>query len=210
MARDETSSQKTYLHYILAYTVTLGIGLAPVLGKVRVPLFSPIAEVFPANLQRGLVPFATFLMAIPVICVHFYSRDRIRIPSLDRLFKIVVPAVIVLPLLLFYLYSSWVVQVDFEGGRQSAAYVVGEQMLPDCPCVIHKLDLAACVAELISANPAAVTACYPRRETNARRAGLAIVYLLLMFGLGTLIALVILKETQRQRPSAAARRARSR
>jgi hypothetical protein len=140
-------------------------------------------------------------MAIPVIAVHFYSRDRIRIPSINRLFLIVVPAVIVLPLLLFYLYSSWVIQVDFEGGRQSAAYVVGDKMLPDCPCTTHHLDLATCVAELISANPAAVTACYSRTETNARRATLAIVYLLLMLGLGTLIALVVLKEVRR--PAAA-------
>ena len=45
--------------------VTLGVGLAPMLGKIHVPGFSPIAEVFPVNLQRGVLPFATFLLAIP-------------------------------------------------------------------------------------------------------------------------------------------------
>lgn len=201
-----TPIQKTYTRYILAYTVTLGVALAPLLGKIRVPGFSPIADVFPANLQRGVVPFASFLMALPVICVHFFSRDRVRISVINRLFAIVIPAVIVLPFLLYFLYSNYVVQVDFEGGRGSGAYVVGERMLPDCPC--GKLDIARCIAEVLTANPAAVTACYDRREINARRTALAIVYLLLMLGFGTLIALVILKEMRRS--SAEARKARLR
>jgi hypothetical protein len=204
MANEETSVQRTYGRYILAYLVTLGIGLAPVVGKVRVPGFTSIAEVFPVNLQRGLAPFATFIMAIPIVCTHFFSLDRgAGSRSLDRLFRLVLPAVIVLPLLLFYLYSSWVIQVDFEGGRQSAAYVVGDEMRRDCECAKRNLDIQTCIAEWLGANPAAVTNCYPRAETNARRAGLAIVYLLMMLGFGTLIALIVLKE-RRQSPAAAA------
>jgi len=200
MAHEETPIQKNYLRYILAYTVTLGVGLAPLLGKIRVPGFSPIAEVFPVNLQRGVLPFATFLMAIPVIAVHFFSRDRIHLPTLNVLFAIVGPIVIVLPFLLYFLYSSYVVQVDFDGGRGFAAYVVGEQMLPDCPC--GKLDIVRCIAEVITANPSAVTACYRRQEINARSSALAIVYLLLMLSLGTLIGLLILKERRQQSPAA--------
>lgn len=202
--REETPAEKTYLRYALAYTVTLGVGLAPMLGKIHVPGFSSIAELFPQNLQRSIIPFATFLMAIPVMVVHFIGSDRIRVATLKRWFIAVLPMLVVLPLVLFYLYESYVVQVDFEGGRGSASYIVGERMLPDCPCATHHMDIGTCVAQLISANPTAVTACYPRAEINARRAALAIVYLPMMLAFGTLIALIMLKEAQNRRRHAAA------
>lgn len=188
-----------YAKYILAYTVTLGVSLAPVLGKQYVPLFSPIAEVFPANLQKGLVPFATFLMAIPVIAAHFFSMERITKRRLNRLFLFVVPFVVLLPLLLYFFYTLYVVQVDFEGGRGSAAYVIGSVMLPTCPCVTYRMDIGTCIGNVLSANPAEVTACYDRTQTNPRRAVLAIAYLLTMLSFAALIALLVLKTRQHER-----------
>lgn len=182
-----------FMQYALAYTVTLGVGLAPVLGRQYVPLFSPIAEVFPVNLQKGLVPFATFLMALPVIGAHFFSRDRVSRKRLNLLFLILSPFVLVLPLLLYFFYSLYVIQVDFEGGRGSAAYVIGTRMLPKCPCAKVGSDIGTCIGNVISANPAEVTACYDRLETNPRRAILAMIYLLLMVSFAGLVALLVLK-----------------
>lgn len=182
-----------FVQYALAYTVTLGVGLAPILGRQYIPLFSPIAEVFPVNLQNGLVPFATFMMALPVIAAHFFSRDRVPRKRLNLLFLIVSPFVLCLPLLLYFFYSLYVIQVDFEGGRGSAAYVIGTQMRPACPCAKVEVDIGTCIGNIISANPAEVTACYDRAETNPRRATLAIIYLLLMLSFAALVALLVLK-----------------
>jgi hypothetical protein len=195
---------------VALYVVGAGIALAPILGTQHVPGFSPIAAIFPQNLQRGVVPFASFLLTIPMLAGHFFASDDISAARLNRIFSRVLPLVIALALILYYFYSAFVVQVEFEGGNSSAAYVVGEHMVADCPCAARSedkllgvrarppLDIAVCVGPILSANPDAVTACYPRAETNSRRAILAITYLLLMTSFGAIIALVVKKESLRR------------
>lgn len=195
---------REYLSLLIGYVVTLGVGLAPILGAKHVPGFISIGELFPQNMQRGLVAFATFLMVIPILTVHFFADDRVRLSRLNRIFVVFLPLLVVLPFVLYYLFSIYVIQVDFEGGNGSAAYVVGARMQPDCPCVPRGLRMANCIGPVLSANPAEVTACYDDAEINGRRVTLAIPYLLLMLSLGALAALVVLKRMQRRRPPKAA------
>lgn len=101
--------------------------------------------------------------------------------------------------MLFFFYSIYVIHVDFEGGRGSAAYVIGIRMLESCPCVSHKLDIGTCIGNVLSTNPAEVTACYDRTETSVRRALLALIYLLMMLSFSALTALTVLKAKQQQR-----------
>lgn len=189
-----------FVRRALAFTVTLGVALAPLLGRYHVPGFSAIAEVLPVNLQKGLLPFASFLLAVPVIAIQFFATDRIAIRKINRMFLVLIPLLIVLPIALYLLYIAYVVQIDFEGGRGSAAYVVGDRMLPDCPCVKHGMDIERCVGHAITASPTEVSDCYPRAVINQRRARLSIAYLLLMLTFGSVIALLVMKES-RQTPS---------
>jgi hypothetical protein len=45
---------RKFLVYLLAFTVTLGAGVGPLLGVIRVPGFIAIGELFPLNLQRAV------------------------------------------------------------------------------------------------------------------------------------------------------------
>ncbi len=170
----------------LAYAATLGIGIAPI-------LITAIADISPVNLQRGLVPFTTFLMMVVVIAAHFFARDRIAPNRMNRWFAIVVPFVVVLPLVWIFFFSRYVIRVDFEGGRGSALYVIGSRMLGSCPCVRHGFEIETCIEEVISTNPVKVSECYDRTELANRRAILAITYLLAMLSFAALLALLVLK-----------------
>lgn len=193
---------REYTTFIGAYLVAIGVGLAPFLGAKHVPGFTSIGELFPMNMQRGLIAFATFLMLIPIITVQFYAEDDVRRSNLNRMFTFFfLPLLVVVPFVLYYFFSIYVIQVDFEGGQRSASYVVGSHMLPDCPCVALGLRMTTCIGPVLSANPAGVTACYDDAEINRRRMKLAVPYLLMMLSLGAAVALIVMKRIQRKRAS---------
>jgi len=193
------SPLRYYATFIGAYCVAVGAGLAPFLGAKHFPGFTAIGQLFPMNMQRGLVAFATFLMLIPIITVQFYADDDVRRSNLNRMFVVFLPLLLILPFVLYYFFSMYVVQVDFEGGQRSASYVVGSQMLSDCPCVAQRLRMTRCIGPVLSANPAEVTACYEETEINGRRVTLAIPYLLLMLSMGAAVALIVMKRIQRKK-----------
>ena len=197
--RDELPAPaREYTTFFGAYLVAIGAGLAPFLGAKHVPGFTTIGELFPMNMQRGLIAFATFLMLIPILTVQFYEKDDVgRI--LGRIFAFFLPLLLILPFVLYYFFSAYVIQIDFEGGQRSASYVIGSRMMPDCPCVARGLRITRCIGPVLSADPAEVTACYDDAEINARRMKLAIPYLLMMLSMGALIALIVMKRIQWKR-----------
>ncbi len=184
---------RKYLVYFLAFTVTLGAGLAPFLGLVKVPGFIAIGDLFPLNLQKAVAAFAAFLIALPAVGVQFFAGDRFTARRLKVAFVRVFVVLFVGILALYAIYTMFVAQVEL-GGNLSAAYVVGATMLPDCPCVAQKVQISSCIGPVIDTNPAHVEDCYPRAEIVARKNWLSLLYLLVMFTFGVMIGLVVLKE----------------
>lgn len=193
-----TSLGNRYLRYLLSFGVTLAIGLAPLLGRAHVPLFTSIMEVFPLDLQGGLIPFASFVMTLPAVGVQFFAGEAIASRTVNRAFAITFLILVPLTLALYVVYSYAVVRVPIEGGRGTAAYIVGNDFVQDCPCKARGLRIASCIGIAISANPAQVSDCYPANEINLRRSILATLYLLVMLSFGALIGLLILKEQLRR------------
>jgi hypothetical protein len=184
------------VRYLVAFTVTLGVAIGPFLGVTRVPGFITIGELFPLNLQRAVAAFAAFLITLAAVGVQFFGGDRFDAGRLKAAFTIVFLAIFAGTLALYLTYTSWVVHVEV-GGKLSAAYIVGPRMLPDCPCVAHKLQITSCIGPVVDTNPAHVEDCYPREDIVARKNGLSMLYLFAIFSLGVLIGLVVLKERMR-------------
>jgi hypothetical protein len=187
---------RKFLIYFLAFTVTLGIGIGPFLGLIRVPGFISIGELFPLNLQRAVAAFAAFLLTLPAVGVQFFGGDRFDAGRLKAAFAIVSVAIFAGTLALYLAYTSWVVHVEV-GGKLSAAYIVGPTMLPDCLCVAAKLQITSCIGPVLDTNPAHVEDCYPREDIVARKNGLSLLYFFAIFSLGVLIGLVVLRERMR-------------
>jgi hypothetical protein len=189
---------RKYVVYFLAFIVTLGVGIGPLLGVVRVPGFIAIGELFPLNLQRAVAAFAAFLLALPAVGVQFFGGDRFDARRLKAAFTIVFMALFAGILALYLTYTSWVVHVEL-GGNLSVAYIVGPRMLPDCLCVARKLQITSCIGPILDTNPAHVEDCYPREDIVARKNGLSLLYFFMMFSLGVLIGLVVLRERMPRR-----------
>jgi hypothetical protein len=184
---------RLYAVYFVAFIVTLGVGLAPVLGVAKVPGFIAIGELFPPNLQRPAAAFTAFLLALPAVGVQFFAGNRFRQARLKIAFVIVFAAVFIAVMALYLTYTAVVVHVEL-GGDLSAAYVVGGTMLPDCPCVAKKLQITSCIGQVLDTNPAHVEDCYAREEIISRKNRLSLMYMLMMFSFGLLIGLTVLRE----------------
>lgn len=181
---------------ILLSLVALIIALGPILGQARVPGFAALASVFPRNVREGVIPFASLLLALPALGVQFFATDTIGRRRLNRYFGITFVLLIFEVVFLYNVYSNIVVQVNYVGEKETAAYIVGSTFDPDCPCVKQHLPITTCIGHAITLNPAEVTACYPPDQINGRRSLLSTVYLLTMFSLGVLVGLLMLKEKE--------------
>jgi len=72
--------------YLLSFGVSVGVGLAPYLGNVRVPLFSPLLDLIPATLQNTILPLSTALMGVVALSVQWYGGERVTRKRLRRAF----------------------------------------------------------------------------------------------------------------------------
>lgn len=197
-----TKTTRVYRDYLLSFGVTLAVGLAPLLGKVHVPGFTAILDVFPKNLSQTLIPFVAFIMALPAVAVQFFEEDVIARTRLNHWFASVFALIATLVIGLYIVYALTVTQVNYEGEHGVAVYVTGSRMKGDCPCATHKppLPITSCIGGPITTNPAQVDSCYEAAEINLRKAILSMMYMLLMLSFGTLIGLLVVKEQQRRPP----------
>src|SRR5229473_5558007 len=103
-----------YLRYVMAFGVTLAVGLAPLLGgrQIRLPGFVAFLDFFPISMQRWLVPFAAFVMAMPAIAVQFYATEIVAKRHLRGVFRIGLGVMAGMLLLLCSLYTLFTLQVS--------------------------------------------------------------------------------------------------
>ncbi len=196
-----------YLRYLLSFVVTLSVGLLPLWGgKLG---FTAILDVFPRDLQGVVIPWASLLISITAVGVQFFGGDATHAHWLKRAFAATFMLLVVLVFVLFAAYQKSVVRVEVPGAHSKIAYVVGKEMVKTCACLEANLPMQSCIGRAISVNPDDVSACYPPGQISDRNILLSVLYMAVMFSLGLLIGLLVLKEalpaTTRRKPRAAPR-----
>jgi len=65
---------RKWVTYVVAFSVSVAIGLAPLLGKLRVPLFSPMLDMIPTYFQDSLITLTSALMGLVAVVVQWFSE----------------------------------------------------------------------------------------------------------------------------------------
>src|SRR6266478_1356152 len=78
---------RQFVGLLLGFGVSVGIGLAPLLGRVNVPLFSSLLTLMPESLQNRLIVLSTTVMSVMSVAVQFYAGVKVTTERLERLFK---------------------------------------------------------------------------------------------------------------------------
>lgn len=122
---------------LVRIAVGTGVGLAPYLGKVQVPGFSALLELFPSVLQDKAIPVSSALMGVIAACVEYFRGEKTDQASAKRWFVRISAFAIVILFALMIVDVLGVTSIPFEGGRARVSFVTGiGQRSPMCaePC----------------------------------------------------------------------------
>lgn len=179
--------------------MSVAVGLAPYLGKVRVPLFSSLLSLIPENVQDTVLPLSAAVMGIVAVLVQWHGTEKLSKQWFKTRFTWVVILAICSLTLLTVVHTLTVVNVPYNGGKQSASFLVGfsRPNVPPCPSDVSDAD---CIRLHLTFNPARIESFWGDRQVRIAKLSLMFPYVIFTATFGMMVGLVLLKdETERVR-----------
>jgi hypothetical protein len=191
-----TGLSRQFVRYLVGFGVSVAVGLAPYLGKLEIPLFTPLLNLIPWTLHNTLLPLSAAMMGLVAVLVQWYGSERLTAAWLRRSFRVLVVTAIALLLALVIVHTFVAVEVIYEGGAESATFLVGFTRPHRAPCTQEVSD-AECI-KLLSFDPAAIASFWGDRQIRIAQLALTLTYLGFTSCFGALVGLLLLKERQRK------------
>jgi hypothetical protein len=198
-----------FVRRLLGFGVWVAIGLAPLLGKVRVPGFTAVIEMYPETMQRWLIPLSGLLMGMIGVIIEFASERDLSKATLTRWFTRAGAAFLGSLIVLIALYLFTVATVDQsvrlpndQLDRMTHAFVTGRTAVsnpapPRCGCEAG-LDAEQCISE-VSLESTKIKACFGGLAPKFATFSLALVYLALTGAFAAAVGLLMLEQRRRRR-----------
>jgi TIR domain-containing protein len=183
-----------YVRYILGFGVAVGVGLAPFLGKYKLPFFEPLLGLFPGASKLSLIPTSAFLMGLVAVAVQFYSGEEIPQGTIRKRFGVGLLLVTLAFAALYVLYDSRMLQIKDPRTGIYVPHILGWSRLPEgrvCKCRSEEDDHMCAYALGLD-----LGRCWP--SIPQVRMALHLSYLTLTGGFGALIGLLLLQEEARR------------
>lgn len=173
-----TKTARRFVFYVVGFGVAVGVGLAPYLGKLDIPLFSPLLDLIPANLQDTLIPLSTALMGVVAVAIQWYGSEHLSKRWLRRNFGLALIGAVALFLTLVAVHSLVVIRVPVDGATHTVAVLIGWDERPTAEPCGKRISDAECVQK-VTLDPAQIESFWGSR--SMRRAQLALTFLYLGF-----------------------------
>lgn len=184
---------KRWARLLLSLAVTLPISLAPYLGKLRIPLFKPLLDLFPQTIADVAIMFSTAAMSIVAAYVQFHGSDRTPLADIDAKFRIATRYCIALLSLMLILYFVTVTRVPYRGGADKVSFVTGFTGSRDPDCA--RMSSAQCILSVTHFDEANIDWSFGEKQIRLAQALLVIVYVGFMSTFAYLVALIVLRES---------------
>ena len=198
-----TGTSKLFVQRMLQFFVAVAIGLAPFLGKLPVPGFTALLEMFPLQLQNGLLPLSSVLMGVIVVTTDFLLSDRPlnRKRARSILFSLVAVAGVGLVGLLA-VHTRAVAQIPFDGGTRTATFVVGfpprEYAGDICPTKCLGRSASDCIKSQLALTPEVITTCFGEEKVSFASLVYSLLYLSVMGALAAMVSVGILASRKKR------------
>ena len=189
-----TPLARRFVRYLGGFGIATGVGLAPFLGQLDLPLLTPLLHLIPRSLRGTLVPLSAALMGVVAVGVQWLAQRRVSSAWLRRAFRGALAAAGAAFLLLLVLHLFVVVQISVLGGEAFETFVVGF-VRPDADGC-RGYSNVECVQRL-SLDEKRIASYWGDRQVAVASLCLELTYLLLTGAIGALVGLVVLRETSR-------------
>jgi hypothetical protein len=185
-----TQVGRRWINYVVGFSVGVGTGLSVYLGKVHVPLFSPLLDLIPFTLQNTLIPLSSALMGIVAVAIQFYSYTRLGPRRLGGLFVRTIAAGMTALLLFIIVHTYVVVTIDTTPtGRASFLVCFTRPERPPCPTGVSD---AECITRL-TMDPARISSFWGDHCLHTAQLALELTYLATTALFGALVGLIVLR-----------------
>lgn len=182
---------KKLVRYILGFGVSVAIGLAPYLGKVKVPLFDSLLTIIPESIQNTILPLSAALMGVVAVGIQWYAGEKTSARRLRTFFKRTMILTITSLFILIIVHSLVVVTVPILGGKDAVSFIVGFQRPQRAPCT--ELSDKECIKKL-TFDTSKIESFWGDSQVRLARLSLMTPYLLFTTSFGLIVGLVVLKE----------------
>jgi hypothetical protein len=184
------SLSKQLVRYILGFGVSVGIGLAPYLGKVDIPLFDSLLKLIPTSLHNTILPLSAALMGLVAVVIQWYGGEHLTEKWLSKAFYKTLKLTIASFIILFIVHVFVVVKVPYDGGSET--FLVGFVRPIKPPCGLEISDVE-CIGR-ITLEDAAVQSFWGSFQIRIATLSLLIPYLGFTGSFGLLVGLLMLRD----------------
>jgi hypothetical protein len=179
-----------WVSYLLGFSVSVAVGLAPYLGRVKIPLFTPLLSLIPLTIQDVAIPVSSAAMGIVAVVVQWYGSTRISGAWLSRMFVRTLASCVLLFVAFVTIEMMAVEHIDIPATGGRVSFVVGFSYPNKAPCT--ELSRADCIGKKIGLNPAAVLTYFGGKQVHESELLLILTYTALMSSFGALVGLLVI------------------
>jgi hypothetical protein len=180
-----------WVRYLLGFTVSVGVGLAPYLGLVGVPLFTPLLSLIPLSLRSTAIPISIASMGIIAVLVQWRRRN----PAKPIEFRLALTLALVTLVLFISLEILAVAHIEVPAVDQTVSFAVGFSSPQRPPC--EGLSRDACIAQRLGFDEAVIAGYFGDTQTNLTKLALILAYIGFMSSFGWMVGLLLVRERSR-------------
>jgi hypothetical protein len=187
-----------WVRLVLGFGVSVAVGLAPYLGKLHVPLFTPMLSLIPESIQPIAIPLSAASMGIVAVLVQWYGSRHMRRSWLHSMFMRSIVTCIFCLIAMATMEFIAVVRVYVPAVKSTVSFAVGLSNPNIPPCT--GLSRTDCIKQKLSLDEAKIETYFGERNASITKLLLVLVYVTFMSMFGVLVGLMMLME--RLSPSA--------
>jgi hypothetical protein len=178
-----------WVRYLLGFSVSAAVGLAPYLGRVHVPLFTPMLTMIPLSLQDTAIPTASACMGLVAVLVQW---GRSRRPKDWEIGTALVASLFSL-LIFVGLEMTTVAHIDVPAVNGKVSFAVGLSTPNKPPCI--GLGRDECIAKKLNLDESYIDSFFGDTQTSLAKLWLVLSYVGFMTCFGLVVGLLVLRDS---------------
>lgn len=178
-----------WVRYLLGFSISVGVGLAPYLGKIKVPLFTPLLALIPLSIQNIAIPLATAFMGVIAVVVQW---NRKATPKTWH-FAATLSGAILSLLILTGIEMTAVAHIQVPAVGDNVSFAVGFANPSKPPC--ENMGREQCIATKLCFDETEIASYYGDPQVNLTKLLLILSYVSFMSLFGLLVGLLLLRES---------------
>ena len=190
-----TKISNDFVRYLVGFGVGVAIGLAPYLGVLDIPLFTPLLSLIPVTLQDTVIPLSAAIMGVVAVVIEWYGRERITHAWLSKMFNRTLIIALIVFLVLVSIHTLFVVRIPIDSASDAVSFVVGLERPLREPCT-ELISDAECI-KLLTFDPSLISSFWGDRSIRLASLVLMLTYLVFTSTFGALVGLVLLRNRRK-------------